>query len=502
MKKILLFGLIGIFSLFLMQCKNRVEKTDDYSIPKRTEITGFIHHRDRQPKTQELRLRIPHLYNINYHWGFDAHHIISAITCDGRFRFVFELAQAQNITLENYVEMLWLKPGDSLHIELDFSRPRMVQFSGDKSAVARNNDLFKFFYTTGFRGKDYRGCRIPGCPDQCTWIEVRENLSNQRDFFRERRQNFLRQNRVNKDVEFLTSAMIDLDYYATLAKHLVGRWYSDWDYCADPQALMNEMNAVARTYFRKDMLSQSHFQFIKMYQELAEFIHPLRDRDFVEWANATAGTTEIREAMLAREAGRALREKNLERFEEISAQISDRGFRNRLNFEHQEILEYLKNPEPMSAIILGATRDFGATQTTENVISRIIAPNLGNVQVILFWCERAMVIDHFYTLKQEIANDDVSFIFSPGYVSLNRQEVIRQNFRERGMNEEHIFFPTREESIFVARKFRGLANTGHGLLINREGIVVDHGSHVGHERDRQRNINLLLRQDRLIETNE
>ena len=493
MKKFFLFSSILFSSLLFVQCKNQSEK-NDFTVPKLTKITGHVHNRNVQPNTREIRLKIPYLYVKNYHFEHDAFHIISPLCDDGKFNFEFMLAQSQNITLENYLEMLYLRPGDSLHVELDFSRPRTVQFSGTQSAVELNTDLFKFFYATGFRGKDYRGCDIPGCGADCSWDEVKELLNEQRKNFHKRRQDFLQQNRVHKDVEFLTKAMIELDYYSKLVEHLIYRKYTDWD-CVDPQPLMDEMNLAVAKYFDTDLFSKSHYQFVAMYKALAEFIKPIRDTDFVEWTKAVGKTNEIRKAMLAREASRALREKDLERFEELSAHIGRGSFSNRLNHEHQVILEYLNDPEPMSAIILGSRSDF--LSHSENVLQRIIEPNLGSVQMVLLggYC---CAIDYFQTLEFENANKDVNLTLFLHYQSPEDEKRFRQQIRERGMNEASFYFPTLEESQFVARKFRGLSNMGHGLLINRQGVVVDYGAHIGVEKNRQRKIDLLLEQDRLI----
>ena len=61
------------------------------------------------------------------------------------FTFRFQPLALRDISIETFIPYLLIRPGDSLHIELDFAKLNKVEFSG--TAGKLNQDLYA--YTDG-----------------------------------------------------------------------------------------------------------------------------------------------------------------------------------------------------------------------------------------------------------------------------------------------------------------------------------------------------------------
>jgi hypothetical protein len=70
-------------------------------------------------------------------------------------------------------------------------------------------------------------------------------------------------------------------------------------------------------------------------------------------------------------------------------------------------------------------------------------------------------------------------------------------YREKGIDDRTVYFASDEEYHLFAKTFPPLA-IPKGILVNRKGIIVDHGTHVRPSELLREKINLLLKQDKLI----
>ena len=147
--KSVFFGLFVFSGLLFMQCKSEIGNSDEIIVEGIssgfTTITGYIHNRDVYPDTKDITINISHISGRDR-----VTQIKSPINNDGTFSFEIDLACPQDATFEPYLDFLYLVPGDSLHIELNFSNLTDVRLSGGKS-VEINHDFFKYFDATGYR---------------------------------------------------------------------------------------------------------------------------------------------------------------------------------------------------------------------------------------------------------------------------------------------------------------------------------------------------------------
>jgi len=506
--KSIIFKLIVFSSLFLIQCQNVTPK-ESISIMRSasteiTKITGYVHNRHFYPNTKDITILVSHTSGEDR-----VSQIKTPIRDDGTFNFEIDLPRPQDVRMEPYLDFLYLIPGDSLHVEIDF-RNLDVRLSGGKS-VEINNDFYKYFSATGYRSShfSYRGVGTD-CEINCSWNEIRKKFDEEREHYRDKRQSFLQKNSVHDKVVFLTEAMIELDYYQGLINTWLGRRIRHGKETMDNEILITELNDVAVRYFNSGFYSNSHFKFIaSSYLPTLKFATLPRpepgfmlkpQENFVEWVKEVAYTDVIKDFMLTVQAGDALLQRNLDIFYEYSSHVSHDYLLDRLMQEYRAVRVNMENPEIISSFILGNPREFAGNITLDNnnMLANIIFPNHGKVHVINIcarWCGPCWpVVEQLATLTKEYAGKDICFTFIS--VSGDTEEV-REMYRVRGIDDTKVYFTNNDEYRFLAKTFTPMAFP-YGLLVNRKGVIVDYGSHVRPEQMLREKINLLLKQDKLV----
>ena len=489
-----------ISCLLLTQCKPVVEN-DHVSVLRSTSsgvaiITGRIYNLDVYPKTKDITINVSHVSGKDR-----VTEIKTAIKEDSTFYFEIDLARPQDVTMDPYLDFLYLVPGDSLHIEIDFKNLSNIRFSGGKSATI-NSDFFKYFDATSYRttGKSYLSVGTD-CAMNCSWVEIVKMLNNERNNFRKRREKFMINNKACEEVLFLTGAMIELDYYGALVGIILNREHIWNQETMDKEKMMNELNEVATNYFHSDLYSNSHFKFAMSYIMAARLAtNPKDNTDFADWANVVASTDTIREFMFAVQAANALLQKDLDDFEKYSVHINHEYLLDRLTQEYMTVRANMYNPKNISSDLLGNPRDFTGNISFENknFLTEIIAKNDGKVHIIdtyASWCAPCKeAVKQLAALKKEYEDKDVSITF---ICVTPDNEKTRELFRANGFDDSSVYFTVNDEHFILARTFAPISFP-YGILLNREGVIVDHGSHVRPENKLREKIDLLLIQDKLI----
>jgi len=348
------------------------------------------------------------------------------------------------------------------------------------------------------------------CEMNCSWAEIRKKIDEERKKYHDRRQTFLQKISVCDEVVFLSEAMIELDYYASLVGTILRRENIFGKETMDKEKIMNELNEVAVKYFNTDLYSNTHFKFIaSAYMPTARFVTQqssnITFEDWikgvdVDWIEEFAKTDVIKDFMLTVQAGNALVQKNLDNFEKYSAHISNEYLFDRLMQEYRATWTKMQNPETISAYILGNMTDFFNNVSFEdnNLLANKTAPNYGKVQVINIgaaWCAPCKpVLEQLAALMKNYADKDVSFSF----ICVSRDdEGTRALYREKGIDDTTVHFTTDEEWKFLQSNFAPMG-LPYGILVNRKGVIVDYGTHVRPSELFLDKINLLLEQDNLI----
>jgi thiol-disulfide isomerase/thioredoxin len=411
------------------------------------------------------------------------------------------LARPQDVTMPPFVDFLYLIPNDSLHIELNFANLNDVRLSGGKSAEI-NRDFYKYFNATGYRtiGRNYGvGTDMEM---NASWAEIVNKLNEKRNEFHNRRQTFLQKNDVSDEVVFLTEAMIELDYYTSLAKTVVNRKYILNIEATDNQIFLNELNDVSERYFYSGLYSNAHFDFIGSYISIA-YLATGAERgsleNFIDMAKEVAPTETLQDFLLTVQAGRALRAKNLDAFEKIAAHIDDEYLLDRVMQEYRTTRRNMLNPDEISSYILtGSSRELTTSLSLRqnNPLAKIIVPGSGNVQIVnlsAYWCVPCHpVLAELRLIVDEYADKNVTFSFIASNNAHNRKM-----YEDIGIDPSLIYYLSDEEYQFMVSTFSPFS-IPYGVLTNRKGVIVDYGSHVRPQTGLREKVDLLLRQDNLV----
>ncbi|MDH6343039.1 thiol-disulfide isomerase/thioredoxin [Parabacteroides sp. PFB2-12] len=500
MRELGIKSVVVLFSLLLLQCKSESNDTTHLSVEglsnKSTIITGNIQNRHVYPDTKDITIDVSQVSGEARIFQIKA-----PINDDGTFSFEIDLARPQDLSMPPYLDFLWLIPGDSLHVEIDFNNLLDVRLSGGKSAEV-NRDFFKYFDATAYRNAhyNYRGVGTD-CEINCSWSEIREKLDEERRLYRDRRQAFLQENSVCDEVVSLTEAMIELDYYRSLFGSWSRRQIVYGKETMSEEALMNELNDVAVTYFHSDLYANTHFHFIVALLSATGYIAaPETDADFVDLVKKTAKTDVIKDFMFTVLAAYSLVQKDLDGFEKYSVHVDNDYLLDRLMQEYRMTRIKMENPEDISSYLLGRPKDFTNTMSLDykNLLDQTIAPNHGKVQIINIsasWCAPCkVVLGELVKLMEDYGDEDlnVSFIcITPD------NSATRAIYWEKGIHDSRIHFATDDEYQFLATTFSPMSFP-YGILVNRKGVIVDYGTHVRPSKMLREKIDLLLEQDKLV----
>jgi thiol-disulfide isomerase/thioredoxin len=487
--KNLILPITGILYLSLfIQCKddtttnNSIEKIQDNMV----RITGFIHNRDKYPDTKELIIEIPYLSSQNFK-------IATPIDDKGNFKVEFELVQAQEIYIKPYIDFLYVVPDDSFNIELDFNDLMKAEITGGKSEKI-NSDFHLYFDNTFYRRIDYG----VGTENEMnlSFKEIRKIISDKKADHYEKRNTLLDKTQIDKDVEFLTESMIELDYNSALIDVVFKRIYHDKNYM-DPNKLLKEIEQNTTKYFSKGIYCDSHFNFISHYIYLKSVISQ-PELKITYYIPDNIPNDTIKDFIYARQASFALNMKKLDDFEELNAHIDNKYLNSRLMKEYQITWTKINNPDAISDAIKGKNTDFNNDiLANDNFISKKIKQHLGKVHVIDIWAPwcRACIVELpiYKSLISEFDPDDVMFSF---VCSNGDEQEVSDILEKYELSRERNYICTKEELQYIYKTFSPIGFP-NGILVNRKGVIVDHGPHVRPDLIKDK-IKLLLQQDKLI----
>ena len=463
----------------------------------RVQITGTIHNRDVYSHTKEVSINIPCISGDKYTRKFTV-----PISDEGTFHFYFELAQPQDIRMDPYFDFIYLKPGDSLHIDLDFKDLDNIKLSGiHPSAVAINRQFYKYFNNTLYRENDYR-IGIDYNPDR-SLEEVLNKLSERRQDNHARRNLFLQKNKVRDEVKILTESMIDLDYYVTLTQIMQVRGIQN-ESIIDSQLLMNELNEQTTKHFNSGLYSASHFDFIT----LAYLPTLLKNNEFktdektIDWIKRTISNDTIKNFAFATMAGSALNIGDFDFFQDLRAEIDQKYLLERLTGEYELIWCDISRLEFFSNDIWGELNDyftFSYFGKDTNPLPKIIKQNGDKVLVLVtdIWATwygpRSSSLEEYKKLMAQYADEEVEFIFI--FINLPSEDYDRI-IQLKGINKENSYLCSLEEYQSLMKIFWGLP-LPYGILVNKKGVIVDYGGHVHPKLGLSAKIDHLLKHDKL-----
>lgn len=166
-------------------------------------ITGKVLNRSFYPQEKELTLIVPFFRDL----GTQYH---STIGEDGSFSFCFPVqARLREVSIRNYAEHLYVHPGDSLFVEIDFKDMFNPKVTGDAEKL--NQEILAFTESGYYYTKNYSINQNNKEPEAFE-IEVEKEY----EIRRQRRQEYLEKYKPMPDVVLFTEELLKQDYYYAL----------------------------------------------------------------------------------------------------------------------------------------------------------------------------------------------------------------------------------------------------------------------------------------------
>ena len=232
--------------LILLCCIGCKQQQPTEETLKEVVISGRILNKEVYPNEKELKLIIPFFSQQETVY-------ISAIADDGTFSFRFpSYASLCEVSLRNYAEHLYVRPGDSLHVEIDFKDLLHPQITGTSENL---NKYMSLFADGGYYRMSYPY-------DKNATPEIFEKtLKTEYNSRLERRNDFLKEYSPGKEVEKYTADLLLIDYYSTLFQYTYLQILKGNDIDADKyKKLLSEVNPL---FVSDDIVFANQFSLIK-----------------------------------------------------------------------------------------------------------------------------------------------------------------------------------------------------------------------------------------------
>ena len=165
-------------------------------------ITGKVLNRDFYPQEKELTLIIPFFRDMGNQYR-------SPIQKDGSFSFRFPVyAKLREVSIRNYAEHLYIHPGDSIHVEIDFKDLFHPKVTGDAEKL--NQEILAFTESAYYYIQNYN------MKPESDVKDFEAELKKDYNFRLERRNEYLVKYKPMEDVVLFTEELLKQDYYYAL----------------------------------------------------------------------------------------------------------------------------------------------------------------------------------------------------------------------------------------------------------------------------------------------
>lgn len=459
---------IWLFMFILSMAACREEKKEQADPLAYAVITGHIKNRQVYPQQQALKVIIPSFRNAQTIQECE-------IKPDDSFAFRFQPLALRDISIETFIPFILIRPGDSLHIELDFANLNKVEFTG--SAGKLNNDLYAFtdgggYYLEQRSGTDDR-MKAP--------VAFRAKMQKEREIRLKRVNDFSEKYQVEPDLEKWLGKGLEIEYYKLLLEYGVMHFFLTRD--TVPEEYF-DFDAAVESLFAEDVIHSGLFELATQFQSRVKKAKDLPMSDSTRLEN-TANCTKnkvLSQFMVASSFDGTLGFNDVTFFENNRAFFDEHItlplLRESLLQKYRDKKAYLTNPKPLSdAMLFGKDHEKGMAPVPEPGMKKlqdVVRKNAGKVMLVNFWggCSAALVeLEPLSELVKAYDGKEVEF------VSITSESPYSHEWAGKySLGEESYFWKT-DEIQQIMRSWH-VTWSPYYLLINKEGIIVDYGSHI------------------------
>ena len=496
MKRIIRIYLL-IIGILLCACKqNTTEEAtafvfstenvegDEAYYSKPAVITGHIANREVYPNTKDVSITIPFYDRV------DAKQT-SGIYED-RFAFSLVPYAPRTISMEPFVEHMMVCPGDSIHVQLDFAELGTVSFSGrGADNNVKLNDFHMYYYLNTdwpSHGKgimDSAGNMVRQYKDSKSLTEA---LKKQLNHHLSRYEAFVADMNPSRELAILCRKEIEADYYSKLLQGLMyyniengeplSKYFKvkDAEHLFDPDYVNSnlfELTSNIGYWLLANEGFEAYERLINDYPSLVKFI------------NKATRNKMLRQMLTTHFYNQLLEANDVESFEEYFNAFNEMVTYPLLKFNTRDRYalkkSFQENPKLLSDAILHADRpregQMASIKENEGLklLRSVIAGNEDKIIYIHIgatWCPGTR---HEIPFQVEMAE------------AYKDQPLRFVNFYLDNGSDGTNPFATNIETYHLTDEQRlgldPILHTGRGIpfyiLINKEGVIVDFGEHLG-----------------------
>lgn len=455
--------------LSFLSCKAQKDNED---LAKEVIISGRVLNREVYPKEKEVTLVIPYLSEMETVYT-------SPIADDGTFSFRFSpYAPVREVVLRNYAEHLFVHPGDSLFVEIDFSNLLSPKITGTSGTL---NQYMALFTLGGY----YRGSYY--CNPRSTFEEFEKELGEEHTSRWERRADFLKEHSPGAEVEECTADLLWIDYYNALFNYATSQASEGKDVSLY-MALMLKLNPLfsGKTVFAGLFPLTETVNFFlycnhtrKKYSdfELADLMKDCKDNAILPYLYLQHVAVP-----LCHNDTLCLADYRLQ-FDSI---VQAPHLRQPILELYEDKADYLKAPGKVShQMLYGNNADEAAARKDMPFmipVYNLLEKYAGKVIYVDFWgviCPPCLAeMEPLKELRKRYSPDDVVMVSICGSRDREAYHKVLERFSLQGKNIECVYSEDWATSDDYHRimKHWGMNSIPQFLLINRDGVIVDYGT--------------------------
>lgn len=450
-------------------------------------IAGCIRNRQVYPQTHSILLQLPFFSQAAIQYT-------APINQDSTFHFRFPLhADMAEASIVNYAEQLYVKPGDSLYVEIDFKDMLHPVVTGTGETLNRQMLLF---VNGGYYRQQY--AIDPQQEPEAFETALRTAYNNRK----QRLQDFWSEQQPTEEVKQLTNTLITLDAYTALfayaatyqeERHTDKRGYQQTELKRAIRKVekYNRLLPHLDSLFLDNNILSSRFRLAKelnLYIQkniLAETGQQKEVENRLQKLSATKvlpyALSEIMTSRLAVNDTTAFRP-----YHSLLDSIA------RVPYLHENVMNlyrskvaYLKCPTTVSNNLLyGNSGNDKKTEQMEFMkpLYQLMEQHKGKVIYIEFWgtycgpCIEEMI--PMKELRKKFSPSDVTIISYCGNGSRDDYDRLMEQFRMKETGIICLFgeeWTSRKNYLAICKQL-GIQGTPSFLLFNREGMLVNFGS--------------------------
>ncbi len=492
--------LIGLLLLIIAGCHHpKPADTFDYAEP--AILTGKVLHPEFYPKTREITVVLPFIDERQ------PQKYVAPIREDGTFSLVLFPYTFRDGSIQTFVDRFVIAPGDSLHVELDFADLTYTHFSGP---AARDNDNLAVFmlqyygnrwpseFKTGEDDLLYTEEEIMNGAGIRSESEFVEAMRAGRQDYMDRLDDFARKQKPSEELLSWCRREIEIGYYSQLIDRLLVYRYEM--HSETPQDKLFSRSAV-EDLFTYEVINSSQFELADRYWTwLAPSMHKFfREKGvsdtgetFCQVVRDSISNPLLSEMIIARTYYRFLSMNDTESFENsleaFNAYVTAPFLTVPIQEYYTQKAAYKQDPSKVSDIILHPEK-----RNSDQLVVDVephpfldllngwieVSPNqVLYISIGATWCEPCILQKQGQNrLIEEFKGQPLRVISI--YMDKDADKRLRRAEEWLGFkfrSEEYIL--NEEQNSDMVRQFMKTQPIPYFILVDRQGRIVDYGTHL------------------------